>query len=227
MTDPTFRAVLYDFDGTLADSTELILRCYRHTMQTHLGHVPDEADWLSGFGKPLEGQIGRFARTPDEASRMLQSYRDYQHAHHDDALRPFPAACEVVAELAERGIKLAIVTSKHRETALRGLRCCELAGHFPVVVAPEDVVHPKPHPESVRKALDALGVSPSEALFVGDSPFDVMAGKAAGVSTAAALWGPFPEEALRAAGPDHLLVTQAAVLSLVEGQASIRRESAA
>jgi len=227
MSDPAFRAVLYDFDGTLADSTELILRCYRHTMLVHLGHVPDEADWLSGFGKPLEGQIARFARSAAEAAKMVETYRDHQNTHHDDVLRPFRGACEVVSALAERGVKLAIVTSKHRETALRGLRCCQVTDYFPVVIAPEDVIHPKPHPEAVQKALHALGVAPSEALFVGDSPFDVQAGKAAGVATAAALWGPFPERALREAGPDHLLESQEEVFALVCGEVPARRESAA
>ena len=67
------RAVLYDFDGTLADSTDLIMRCYRHTMSTHLGDVPPDEDWLSGFGMTLESQLQRFARTPDEALAMLDT----------------------------------------------------------------------------------------------------------------------------------------------------------
>ena len=75
MTDsfPRVRAVLYDFDGTLADSTELIMRCYRHTMRTHLGECPPDEAWLAGFGTPLETQIALEARIPDEF-RL--------HAHH-------------------------------------------------------------------------------------------------------------------------------------------------
>ena len=209
------RAVLYDFDGTLADSTELIMRCYRHTMTHHLGTCPPDEDWLSGFGMTLESQIGRFARSDAEAAGMLDTYREVQDGLHDSLLTPFPGAAETVAELRRRGVALAIVTSKHRRSAMRGMELCGIVPHFDVVVTPEDVTHPKPHPEPVLVALRRLGVAPEEALFVGDSPHDVAAGRAAGTRTAAVLWGPFPRAALEAAGPDALLEAQADVLALV------------
>jgi pyrophosphatase PpaX len=211
------RAVLYDFDGTLADSTELIMRSYRHTMATHLGQVPPDEDWLSGFGMTLESQLNRFARHPDEALAMLDTYRGFQDTIHDELLRPFPGAAETVAELERRGYLLAIVTSKHRRSALRGMELCGIVSHFDVIVTPEDVREPKPHPEPVLFALEKLGVRPEEALFVGDSPHDVAAGKAAGTRTAGVLWGPFPREALEKAKPDAFLETQADVLRLLEG----------
>lgn len=209
------RAVLYDFDGTLADSTELIMRCFRHTMTTHLDACPPDEDWLRGFGQTLESQIRRFARTEAEAAAMLDTYRVHQDGLHDGMLRPFPGAAETVSALAARGVRLAIVTSKRRRTALRGMALCGLVDHFPVIVTPEDVRNPKPDPEPVLHALERLGVAPREALFVGDSPHDVAAGRAAGTRTAAALWGPFPRAALEAAGPDAWLHAHADVLSLV------------
>ncbi|HEX8696119.1 MAG TPA: HAD-IA family hydrolase [Longimicrobium sp.] len=209
------RAVLYDFDGTLADSTELIMRCYRHTMRTHLGECPPDEEWLRGFGTPLDVQLARFARTPGEASAMLDTYRDYQLQHHDDLLRPFPGAAETVAELARRGVALAIVTSKYRRATIRGMDLCGITEHFGLIVTPEDVANPKPHPDPVLFALARLGVAPAEALFVGDSPHDLAAGRAAGTRTAAALWGPFPREALERERPDALLTRQEDVLELV------------
>jgi pyrophosphatase PpaX len=210
------RAVLYDFDGTLADSTDLIMRSYRHTMATHLGQVPPDEDWLSGFGMTLESQLNRFARHPEEAVAMLDTYRTFQDTIHDELLRPFPGAAETVAELERRGYLLAIVTSKHRRSALRGMELCGIVSHFDVIVTPEDVREPKPHPEPVLFALEKLGVRPEEALFVGDSPHDVAAGKAAGTRTAGVLWGPFPREALEKAQPDAFLHTQADVLRLLD-----------
>ena len=209
------RAVLYDFDGTLADSTDLIMRCYRHTMRTHLGQAPPDADWLSGFGMTLETQLRRFARDEAEAEAMLDTYRTYQNTIHDDLLRPFPGAAETVAELDRRGYRLAIVTSKHRRSAMRGMELCGIVSHFDVIVTPEDVAEPKPHPEPVLLALQKLGVAPEEALFVGDSPHDIAAGRAAGTRTAAALWGPFGREALEKAGPDAFLSAQEDVLGLL------------
>jgi pyrophosphatase PpaX len=210
------RAVLYDFDGTLADSTELIMRCYRHTMTTHLGECPSDDAWLSGFGTPLDSQLRRFARSDGEAAAMLDTYRAFQDGLHDQMLKPFPGAVEVVAELDRRGYALAIVTSKHRRAALRGMELCGLVSHFGTIMTPEDVRNPKPHPEPVLAALERLGVSADEALFVGDSPHDVAAGRAAGTRTAAALWGPFPREALEQSGPDAFLHAQADVLALLE-----------
>ncbi|MBV9109066.1 MAG: HAD-IA family hydrolase [Gemmatimonadetes bacterium] len=185
------RAVLYDFDGTLADSTDLIMRCYRHTMATHLGEAPPDEEWLAGFGTPLETQIARFARSDGEAAAMLDTYRVYQDSIHDELLRPFPGAAETVAELDRRGISLAIVTSKHRRSTLRGMGLCGITEHFDVIVTPEDVSNPKPHPDPVHVALERLGISAGEALFVGDSPHDLASGRAAGTRTAAALWGRF------------------------------------
>jgi pyrophosphatase PpaX len=209
------RAVLYDFDGTLADSTELIMRSYRHTMECHLGRCPPDDAWLAGFGTTLEAQIDRFARSSAEAAAMLETYRTFQGGLHDRLLRPFPGAAEAVSTLARRGFRLAIVTSKHRRSTLRGMELCGIVPHFPVVVTPEDVERPKPDPEPVRLALERLGVSPAEALFVGDSPHDVAAGRAAGTWTAGALWGPFPRATLEAAAPDALVEAQEDVLRLV------------
>ncbi|HEU0052457.1 MAG TPA: HAD-IA family hydrolase, partial [Longimicrobium sp.] len=173
MAFENIRAVLYDFDGTLADSTELIMRCYRHTMTTHLGECPPDEEWLSGFGTPLETQIARFARHDDEAAAMLETYRALQREMHDEMLRPFPGAAETVAELSRRGVGLAIVTSKHRRAALRGMELCGITSHFDVIVTPEDVTHAKPHPEPVLAALEKLSVAPEEAVMVGDSPHDL------------------------------------------------------
>jgi pyrophosphatase PpaX len=211
------RAVLYDFDGTLADSTELIMRSYRHTMQAHLGHVPPDEVWLAGFGMTLESQIDRFARTPEESLEMLSTYRAFQSHHYGDLLRPFPGAPETIAELDRRGYALAIVTSRHRHSTLEGMDLCGIIPHFPVIVTPEDVTHPKPHPEPVELALRTLGVEPHEAIFIGDSPHDMVAGRAAGTRVAAALWGPFTRARLEEESPDAWLKRQDDIFAVLEG----------
>lgn len=210
------RAVLYDFDGTLADTTELILRCYRHTMAHHLNEVPPDEEWLSGFGTPLETQIRRFARSSAEERAMLDTYRSFQNVEYERLLRPFAGAVETVTRLAEGGFALAIVTSRHRESTLRGMRLCGLVDHFACIVTPEDVTSAKPDPEPVLHALDRLRVRPDEAIFVGDSPHDVAAGRAAGTRTAAALWGPFHRAMLEAERPDHYLDRPDDVLAVIE-----------
>lgn len=220
---PTWNAVLFDLDGTLADTVEMILRCYRHTMRTHLGDpLPDER-WLSTIGTPLRDQLRDFARSEDEARAMLDTYETHQRSIHDRHVRPFEGAVETVEELRRRDIPLAIVTSKRREMALRTLEACGLGPHFEVVVTASDVTAGKPDPEPVRKALEALDVTPDKSvLFVGDSPYDIRSGRSAGVRTAGALWGPYARSQLEDAGPDHLLES---VTEVVSGGGSPRRSS--
>lgn len=209
-------AVLFDLDGTLADTVELILRCYRHTMEVHLGEAPPEERWLSGMGTPLREQLKGFARSPDEAARMAETYSAHQRAIHDDLVAPFPGAAELLASLRAAGVRVGVVTSKRSGTAVRTLERCGLAGAYDVLVGADDVVRGKPDPEPVLLALDRLGLSAEagRTLFVGDSPFDVRAGVGAGTRTAAALWGPFQREVLEAEGPDWLVSRLDEVLAL-------------
>jgi pyrophosphatase PpaX len=196
---------LFDLDGTLIDSIELILRSYRHTMRTHRGEEPADADWMEGLGTPLWVQFRQFTDDPVEIDAMVATYRAYNLAHHDELVRPYEGVVEAVRALKRRGRPLGLVTSKMRSGAMRGLVRASLDDAFDVVVGADDVTHPKPHPEPVRLALERLGVPASDAVFVGDSRHDLVAGRAAGVKTAAALWGPFDRSHLEDLAPDYWL----------------------
>ena len=209
-------AVLFDLDGTLSDTVPLILRCYRHTMSTHLGQELPDAEWLRTIGLPLRVQLERFARGAEEHAAMLATYSAFQLEHHDGMVQAFPDAVAVCQELVDRGALLAVVTSKRREMTLRTLRCSGLCDLFPVVVSADDVTHGKPDAEPVHLALEMLGVADrrGEVLFIGDSPFDLTAGRKAGVRTAAALWGAFGRADLESCAPDHYVSTFREVLAL-------------
>lgn len=216
MSAGELRAVLFDLDGTLADTVELILRCYRHTMRTHLGESPPDAAWLRTLGTPLREQFKDFARSADEAVAMLTTYVGYQRTVHDQWVRPYPGVVEMVEELASAGVPMAVVTSKQREMALRTVACCGLGGRFRTLVCADDVERAKPHPDPVWRALEGLdSPEPGRVLFVGDSPFDLRAGREAGVRTAAALWGPFPRGLLEAERPDFYVAGAEEVPGLV------------
>lgn len=209
-------AVLFDLDGTLADTVPLILACYRHTMRTHLGReLPDE-EWLRTIGTPVRAQLWAFARTDDEHAAMLETYVTFQRAQRDEGLKAYPGARRVVRRLAGSGAGLAVVTSKGREMALRTLERCGLADLFSVLVSADDVALAKPDPEPVMRALDALDLTGrgEDVLFVGDSPYDVTAGRRAGVRTAAALWGPFERAELELAEPHHFVTRLDDLLAL-------------
>jgi pyrophosphatase PpaX len=198
-------AILFDLDGTLADSIRLILRCYRHTMLVHLGFEPPDELWQRGIGTPLDEQLAGFARSDGERLAMRETYRAFQDTIHDRLVRPYPGVVEGIAALTNRALPLAVVTSKGRAMAERTLRVCGLGGHFDAIITADDVTNGKPHPEPVLNALERLGRSrPDRVLFVGDAPMDVEAGQTAGVRTAAVAWGAFSLDSLLPLHPDYV-----------------------
>jgi pyrophosphatase PpaX len=212
-----WRGVLFDLDGTLADTVELILLSFRHTMETHLGEVPPESRFLETIGTPLPVQLLDFAR--DEAQRlaMLETYVAFQGARHDDMVRAFPGAVDVIAALRARGTRVGVVTSKGRNIARRTLAACGLEGSLDYLVCGDEVERGKPDPEPVLRALDALelGSRASEVVFVGDSPHDLRAGRRAGTQTAAVGWGPIDRRVLEAEAPNFFLERMEDVLQIV------------
>ena len=200
----TLPAILFHLDGTLIDSIELMLSSARHTFEEWRVRPTDE-EWVRGIGTPLVQQLRAFAANDDEVAMLLERYRRYQHEHHDRLTRCYTDVPEVIAALSDRGHRLAVVTSKASLIAHQSLEFVGLDHFFPVVVGYDDSPRHKPDPEPVRVALSRLGVSPDNAVFVGDSPHDVLAGNAADVTTIAALWGPFDRETLAEAQPDHFI----------------------
>jgi pyrophosphatase PpaX len=199
-------AVLFDFDGTLVDTTEMIHQSMRHATSSVLGRedIPRET-LLANVGQPLPRQMELL--DTENAEPLLEAYRSHHERHHDALIREFPGVEESLGRLGSAGIKVAVVTSKRRPSVEMAL------GIFPGLrnvvdrfVTLEDTTHHKPHPEPLLRALQLLGGIPRErAAYVGDSPFDVQAAKAAGLTSVAVSWGAFSEDALRASEPDHLL----------------------
>ncbi len=202
---------LFDLDGTLIDSTELILESYRHTLLEHHGTVPPDEVWLAGLGTPLRAQFRVATDDLAEIERMVETYREFNFAHHDRMVRPFPGIPAAVSTLKAGGMTLGVVTSKARTGLHRGLSVCGLEHLFDVLISVDDVTRYKPDPEPVLKALESLNSDARRAVFVGDSPHDMAAGRAAGVLTAAALWGPFNRGHLEAYSPDYWLNSPAEI----------------
>jgi pyrophosphatase PpaX len=212
--DQSMKTYLFDLDGTLLDSIDLILESFHHTSRVHLGgELPDEY-WLAGVGTPLRTALSKVASSEEELDAMFETYRAFNLEHHDEMAKPYPGVVEMVRELHREGAKLALVTSKLSTGASRGLRLLELEEELVVRVCADDVVNGKPHPEPVLKALAALDASPREAMFIGDSDHDIEAGRAAGVQTVAVTWGPFAREKLEAASPSHWIDSPGEVFAL-------------
>lgn len=176
------KAILFDLDGTLIDTNDLILKSFRHVFDTHLGHLTiEDEEIVKTFGEPLMGVMERYDK--DRAKFLYDTYIKYNEAIHDELTKEIKGVKEGLTSLKNKGFKLAIVTSKRRAIALRGLKLFNLDRFMDVVITPEDTVKHKPEGEPVLKACEMLDVSPEEALMVGDSHNDILCGKNAGSLT--------------------------------------------
>jgi pyrophosphatase PpaX len=198
-------AVLFDLDGTLIDSIELILNSARHAFAARQRECPPDSEWLNGVGIPLATAFRRYARDESEVAAFIDAYRDYQLANHDRLVRCYDAVAETLAELDRHGHPMAVVTSKSDALAMRGLATSGILRFMEAIVGCDSCSRHKPDPEPVRLALERLGYEPAEAVFVGDSVYDMEAGNAAGVTTIAALWGPFDRAQLESSRPTYYL----------------------
>jgi pyrophosphatase PpaX len=212
---PALRTVLFDLDGTLIDSIRLILDSYHHTLATHGLPPRSDQDWLAGVGTPLATQFAAWRDDPETLQALIATYREYNLKHHDRRVTVYPGVVEVVRALREEGVATGLVTSKNRAGAVRGLTLAQLEAMMDVMVCADEVENPKPHPEPVEKAVRLLGADPRRTLYVGDSVHDMLAGRAAGVRTAAVLWGPFGRSHLEGAQPDYWLERPDELLTLV------------
>ena len=197
------RAVLYDNDGTLVDTHDLILSSMRHTTRTLLGReLPDE-QLMAKVGIPLSEQMLDFANGDLELrDEMLRVYREHNHAHHDAAVKAFGGVVEGVRMLSEAGIAQGVVTSKRAQLATRGLEITGIWPFMKCMIGPDECVNPKPAPDPILIGAKALAADVCECVYLGDSPFDIQAANAAGVTSAAALWGMFSAEVLAAEKPN-------------------------
>jgi pyrophosphatase PpaX len=212
---PLPRAVLFDLDGTLIDSVELIVNSALYAFEKCGRPAPAAHEWLADLGLPLRTMFGRFISDDAAVDQLVAGYREYQLANHDRLVRPYDEVTATLTALRDRGCAVAVVTSKAEPLAQRGLTHVGLNGFFDVVVGLESCTRHKPDPEPVHVALDRLGVPPKDAAFVGDSPHDMAAGRAAGVTTVAALWGPFTRAQLAPSEPDYYIERMGEVLSIV------------
>jgi pyrophosphatase PpaX len=193
------RAVIFDLDGTLIDSIELIVRSYEHAVLEHGLPSPGRSEWLRWLGTPLKHQfsllVGECEDQEARVEALIRTYRAWNLAHHDELVKPYRGVTEAVARLVADGRTLGIVTSKMRASAQRGMLHVGLEPQwFQAVVGLEDTARHKPDPAPLLLALEQLGVAPEQAIYVGDSPHDAACAQAAGATAMAVRWGPFQHE---------------------------------
>jgi pyrophosphatase PpaX len=200
-----YKGVLFDLDGTILDTTDLIIQSFRYSFNKHYNREPDIAVAKAYFGRPLREALEVMA--PGDEDQVLKTYREYNLIHHDRLAKSFAGVAEVLRDMYNDGVLMGIVTSKTHQTALRGLKLFDMDKYFPVIVGFEQCRYHKPHPEPVQLGVAGLGLEPGECLMVGDSPFDIISARSAGVKTVAVRWSEVPWEDVMAAQPDFVIET--------------------
>lgn len=218
---PPITVCLFDLDGTLLDTNDLILKSFQYTFQhqTIVPGVPvptDDEIRKRFFGRPLREAFEPYTSDATKVDELMAFYRKFNLAEHDSLAKEFEDLHRVISLLHDKGIKLAIVTSKNDSTARRGLAIARMTEFFPVLVAVDTCPLHKPHAGPALAALGQLGETAGpHVLFIGDAPSDIECGKNAGCLSAAVGWTALDRSVVQSADPDYWVETPADLLSLV------------
>jgi pyrophosphatase PpaX len=209
-----FPVVLFDLDGTVVDSGSIILASMRHATREVLGQEYGDEELLQAVGGPgLEAQFAVFA--PDQVDELVRVYRAHNEPLHDE-LEACAGMEDVLVQLRDEGRRLGVVTAKRRSTVELAFARVPLAHLFETIVGGDETERHKPDPQPLLLAAERMGADPAETAYVGDSPFDVLAAKAAGMYAIAVTWGRIHDRAkLEQAGPDAIIDTAAELLEHV------------
>jgi pyrophosphatase PpaX len=213
--DHGFDPILFDLDGTLIDTVNLIRESHRHAVRTVLGREFSDERLVANVGRPLLEQMEAFS--PPHAEELYRVYREWNHAHTAELIAPYEGITPLLEQLTAAGRTLGLVTSKTRDAVDLAFASLPIGRYFGVVISAEDSTRHKPDPEPVRAALAGLGRTAEGGCYVGDSPFDIQAGQGAGVVTIAVTWGFFGRADLDAVRPDIVCETAAALGQVLLG----------
>lgn len=206
--------LLFDFDGTLVDTNELILSSFTQTLDFFYPGVYQREEIITFNGPPLYETFSKI--DPERADEMISHYRAHNWENHDLLVKEFTGVFETIKTLSESGYKLAIVTTKKRDIVEKGLALTKLDQFFDVVVTLDDVEKAKPDPEPVFTALKLLGSTPQEAIMVGDNYHDILSGQRAETKTACVAWSAKGADYLNQFNPDYMLETIADLFTILE-----------
>lgn len=210
--------ILFDFDGTLADSAQCAILATRQAFRDHHLPAPADAAIVQQMGIPIERcfrTLGATALDDDAFAALLATFRQHYAAAAESHIRLYPGIAALLAALKAKQRQTGIVSSK--KTAILRANCEQLgiSAHIDVFIGSDTVQRYKPHPEGIRLALAALDGDPATALYIGDATTDIEMGHAAGVKTCAVTWGAHDKAALAASAPDFVVEDVAALQRLL------------
>lgn len=207
---------LFDFDGTLIDSNEIVITCLHKAAEKYRGFAFSAEELEDILGKPLEVQMGHLTDQPQMRAELVTYYRTIYRERRDEMTREFEGIMEMLESLKLKGIKMGIVSNKGRSGIAHGIEKFGLSPYILSAVSSDDVVNRKPDPEGIFKALEALGGTPEETVFVGDSGHDLECGINAGCSTILVGWTVLDIERLKTLGPSFIAETPKDIVRYIE-----------
>lgn len=205
--------ILFDLDGTLIDTNDLIISSFLYTLNKYYPGKYQREDVLPFMGPPLYDTFSKF--DPDRTEEMISEYRTYNIANHDLLVKEFKGVNETVETLKNKGFKLGIVSTKILDTVLKGLKLTKLDPYFDTIVTLEHVKNAKPDPEAILKALEQLDSTPEQAIMIGDNYHDILAGKNAGTKSAGVAWTAKGRDYLTQFQPDYMLDEMSDLLTIL------------
>jgi 2-phosphoglycolate phosphatase len=208
-------AIVFDLDGTLADTFALIIAAWNEAMREPLGREFTTEEVMSRFGIPDPAMIRRELPVAHHEQAVETYHRCYE-SRHAELAKSFDGIPELLRELKRRRVPMAVVTGKGERSMSATLRLLGLREYFGANISGEDVPRQKPAPDGLIEAARRLGVQPAHCAFVGDSPVDIQAGRAAGAVTVAAGWHAVYRDKVRALEPDLWADTPDQVLALFD-----------
>jgi len=213
------KGFLFDLDGTLINTNNLILHTFKHIFKTHMELEVEESEIVKCFGEPLSATFERYSK--DNIEFLVNEYKKYNITVHDELAQSYEGVKHTLIQMKEKGYKLAIVTSKRREVAVRGLELFDIFDIMDVIVTPESTKNHKPHEQPVLYACDQLGLNPSEVIMVGDSHNDILSGKNAGALTALVDYTALSIENLKQYKPTYIISHISELFTITEEQDEI------
>jgi pyrophosphatase PpaX len=187
------------------DSVDLIVASFRHAFLEVLGREIGRDEATAEVGRPLREQMLAFS--PEHADELVASYREFNHREHDRMLKLYDGIQTLLDRLQKADVKVGLVTSKSRHTTQMAFDLTGIESYFDATICADESPRNKPSPDPILLCLQQLGVSPNDAAYVGDSPADIQAARAAGVEAIAVTWGVFDVAVLAAERPHSVVHT--------------------
>lgn len=210
--ETTIKTILFDLDGTLINSLPAYILSFQQNIRETTGRKVSAGELTSRISVPTPRILGYYA-PPEQIPAMVARHNDLMRQNADQ-IRFYPGVPQALRTLRAAGLKLGVVTSQIEGEIATARAAMNVEDLIDVWINSNMVAHPKPAPDPVLLALEKLGEAPETAMMVGDSIYDLGAGKAAGVRTAAVTWGFTELPVLLAAGPDLVLRDQAELARL-------------